>query len=135
MEELIKEAERLYKNIDNIQLMWVKSTKDSYEEGKIFAIGLMHATMNSVSQFLKCLIDRKDNIVDLGEVWHSNKHIPQSNKKIIAIKSCGDTFCGICNVKNGVYRASIASDITSMSSWDDVSKWAYLQDLLPKRGE
>ena len=64
MKAMIKAFERLYKDIDDIQLMWVKSTKDSYEEGKIFAIGLMHATMNSVSQFLKCLIDRKGNIIE-----------------------------------------------------------------------
>ena len=132
MEELIKEAERLYKQIDEIQLDLVKSRLDVCEERKWKAISDIETVMCAVFHFLKCLIDRKDNIVDLGEVWHSNKDIPQSNKKIIAIKSCGDTFCGICNVKNGVYLASIASDITSMSSWDEVAKWAYLEDLLPK---
>lgn len=132
MKELIKEAERLYKQIDEIQLDLVKCRLDVCEKRKWKAISEMETAMCGTQQFLKCLIDRKDNIVDLGEVWHSNKHIPQSNNKIIAIKSCGDTFCGICNVKNGVYLANIASDITSMSSWDDVAKWAYLEDLLPK---
>ena len=132
MKEMFKEAERLYKQIDKAQVHLINARLNNDEEGKKSAISEMETAMCNAMQLLKCFIDRKDNIVDLGEVWHSNKDIPQSNKKIIAIKSCGDTFCGICNVKNGVYLASIASDITSMSSWDDVAKWAYLEDLLPK---
>ena len=132
MEELINEAEGLYLELSRItdSLIYARLHDDN---------DLLHGCRNelenyaqSVMQTFKCLVDSKDNIVDLGEVWHSNKDIPQSNKKIIAIKSCGDTFCGICNVKNGVYLAGIASDITSMSSWDDVAKWAYLEDLLPR---
>ena len=132
MEELIKEAEKLYKNIDETQSHLIKARLDKDRIREHLELIGLETIVFDVKQLLKCIIDRKDNIVDLGEVWPDNKHIPQSNKKIIAIKSCGDTFCGICNVKNGVYLASIASDITSMSSWDDVAKWAYLEDLLPK---
>ena len=122
MEELIKEAEKLYKNIDDIQLMWVKSTKDSYEEGKIFAIGLMHATMNSVSQFLKCLIDRKDNIVDLGEMWHEisepfrkSDMIIYGNNRMQYLHFADEGEC-LNDERNRNY------------------KYAYVDDLMPKGG-
>ena len=130
MEELIKEAEKLYKNIDDIQLMWVKSTKDSYEEGKIFAIGLMHATMNSVSQFLKCLIDRKGNIVDLGEVWHEVNNEPNDESRILIIDDKDDWY----SLNHKGYK-------DNDKHWENVvrafgmTKWAYLKDLLPKGGE
>lgn len=135
MKELIKVAEMLYKQIDEIQLNLVKSRLDVCEERKWGAISEMETAMCNAFQFLKCIIDRKDNIIDLSEVWHSNKDIPQSDKKIIAVTSYGNIFCGICNVENGVYRASIASGMTSMSSWDSISKWAYIDNLLPKGDE
>ena len=130
MKELIKEAESLYNQINEIQLDIVKSRLDVCEARKWKAIYEMETAMCYVFQFLKYIIDRKDNIVDLGEVWHSNKDIPQSDKKIIAVKPY-EIFCGICNVENGVYRANISSGITSMSSWDTISKWAYIDNLLP----
>lgn len=70
MEELIKEAEKLYKQIDKIQLDLLKSRLDVCEEKKWSDIYEMETAMCAVFQFLKCIIDRKDNIVDLGEVWH-----------------------------------------------------------------
>ena len=133
MEELINEAERLYKNIDDIQLKWVSSTKDSDEEGQRFAIGLMHIAMNSVLQFLKCIIDRKDNIVDLGEMWHNNKDIPHKDRKIIAV-ACNEILCGTFMVEAGWYRANINS-VKVLASWESIKKWAYVEDLLPRGGE
>lgn len=131
---MIKAFERLYKDIDDIQLMWVKSTKDSDEEGKRFAIGLMHTTMNSVSQLLKCLIDRKDNIVDLGEVWHTldlNASVPDSNIAYLDI---------IAIVDNKIVRkvnclASLYHWLRNHAVVQGQVKWAYLNDLLPKGGE
>ena len=127
MKELIKEAEKLYKNIDDIQLMWVKSTKDSYEEGKIFAIGLMHATMNSVLQFLKCLIDRKDNIVDLGELIHKTCEVPPKNGKVILINPRPNEKCSSLYV----------SKDKGLETYYKINypMYIYLDDLLPKGGE
>ena len=127
MKALIKALERLYKDIDDIQLMWVKSAKVSNEEGKRFAIGLMHTTMNSVSQHLKCIIDRKDNIVDLGEVWHS---IDVETQK-------GSWFVGQIGEK--AYDTFVAEiEGESMKNWFEgcnIKRWAYIKDLLPKGGE
>lgn len=115
MEELIKEAERLYQQIDKIQLDLIKSRLDESEGQKAKATDEMETAMCAVFQFLKCIIDRKDNIVDLGEVWKDGKKekpIPCSD---IVIRDCCIT-----------------------SNYEDVvgeSQWAYLDDLLPKGGE
>ena len=85
MNKLIEEAEKLYKEIDSIQMIWVASTKDNDEEGKRHAIGRMSVAMCNAMQLLKYLIERKDNIVDLSEVWHDNNAIPDKNRKIIAV--------------------------------------------------
>ena len=68
MKELIKEAEKLYEEIDTIQMLWVASTKDNDEEGIRYAIGRMSVAMCSAMQLLKCFIERKDNIVDLSKI-------------------------------------------------------------------
>lgn len=115
MKELIEEAENLYKEIDSIQMIWVASTKDNDEEGIRYAIGRMSVAMCSAMQLLKCFIERKDNIVDLGEVWkdgNKEKPIPYSP---IVVKDC----CIVSGNDDDV----------------DDSQWAYLEDLLPKGGE
>lgn len=133
MEELIKEAESLYQQIDKIQLDLVKSRLDVCEEQKWKAISEMETAMCAVFQFLKCIIDRKDNIVDLGEVWHSNKDIPHKDRKIIAV-ACNEILCGTFMVEAGWYRANINS-VKVLASWKSIKKWAYIDDLLPKGGE
>ncbi len=64
IEELIKEAERLYKYIDKTQVDLISSRLVGNEEKKQAAINHMETLMCSTLQFLKCLIDRKDNIVE-----------------------------------------------------------------------
>ena len=115
MEELIKEAERLYKQIDEIQLDLIKSRLDESEGQKAKATDEMETVMCEVFQFLKFIIDRKDNIVDLGEVWkdgNKEKPIPYSP---IVVKDC----CIVSGNDDDV----------------DDSQWAYLEDLLPKGGD
>ena len=71
MKELIEEAERLYKKIDKAQVHLINARLKNDEEGKKSAISEMEMAMCNVMQLLKCFIDRKDNIVDLSEVWHN----------------------------------------------------------------
>ena len=71
MKELIEEAESLYKQIDKAQVHLINARLQKDEEGKKSAISEMETAMCDVSRLLKCLIDRKDNIVDLSEVWHN----------------------------------------------------------------
>lgn len=134
MEELIKEAEKLYEEIDTIQMLWVASTKDNDEEGIRYAIGRMSVAMCSAMQLLKCFIERKDNIVDLGEVWHTldlNASVPDSNIAYLEI---------IAIVDNKIIRrvnclASLYHWLKTHAVVQGQVKWAYIEDLLPKGGK
>ena len=67
MEELINVAEELYKQIDKAQVHLINARLNNDEEGKKSAISEMETAMCDASRLLKCLIERKDNIVDLSE--------------------------------------------------------------------
>ena len=115
MKELIKEAESLYKQIDKAQVHLINARLQKDEKGKESAISEMETAMCNAMQLLKCFIDRKDNIVDLTEVWKDGK----KEKPI----PCSDIVIRDCCITSG---------------YDDVvdeSQWAYLDDLLPKGGE
>ena len=130
MEELIKEAEMLYKQIDKIQLDLVKSRLDVCEEQKWKTISEMETAMCAVFQFLKCILERKDNIVDLGEVWHT-----------LDLKSKHDVDIAyldiVVTVDNEILKE--IPTLNSLCNWlryNPVSqgriKWAFWKDLLPK---
>lgn len=72
MNELIKEAEKLYKKIDKVQLHLVNSRLNNDDEGNKSAISEMETAMCDVMQLLKCFIDRKDK-----EQKHDNVNHPK----------------------------------------------------------
>lgn len=128
MEELIKEAEGLYLELSRIteSLMFAR-LHDDYD--------LLHGCRNelenfalSVMQTLKCLVDRKDNIVDLGEVWHGVEEEPDRTQDIL-----------IDSYTVGYYVPTTIS--FSDEKWSHcisnyaIKRWAYVKDLLPKGGE
>ena len=123
MKILIEEAERLRRQIDEAQVHLINARLQKDEEGKKSAISEMETTMCNAMQLLKCLIERKDNIVDLSEVWHDitepadrNGHVLLSNHpKYIEMASQGQKIWGESICKG--------------------AKYAYLKDLLPKGGE
>ena len=131
MKELIEVAEELYKQIDKAQVHLVNARLQSDEEGKKSAISEMETAMCDVSRLLKCFIDRKDNIVDLGEVWHTldlNASVPDSNIAYLDI---------IAIVDNKIVRrlnclASLYHWLRNHAVVQGQVKWAYLKDLLPK---
>ena len=133
MKELIEEAEELCKQIDKAQVHLINARLQKDEEGKKSAISEMETAMCDASRLLKCFIERKDNIVDLGEIWHNNKDIPHKDRKIIAV-SCNEILCGTFMVEAGWYRANINS-VKVLASWESIKKWAYVEDLLPRGGE
>lgn len=124
MKELIKVAEGLYWQIDKViwNLIVTRTNKD--DEGKKKAISDMETAMCGTQQFLKCIIERKDNIVDLSEVWHDINIVPSNNKGIIYLTKKG---------KIGVIKA------IKSNNWDwyvaykySIIRWAYVDDLLLK---
>ena len=58
MNELIKEAEKLYEKIDKAQVHLVNARLNNDEEGKKSAISEMETAMCDAMQFLKYFIDR-----------------------------------------------------------------------------
>lgn len=133
MEELIKEAENLYNQIDRIQLDLIKSRLDESEGQKAKATDEMETAMCNAFQLLKCIFERKDNIVDLGEVWHT-----------LDLKSKHDVDIAYLDIVVTVDN-EILKEITTLNSlcnwlrYNPVSqgriKWAFWKDLLPKGGE
>ena len=124
MNELIKESESLYKQIDKAQVHLINARLQKDEEGKKSAISEMETAMCDVSRLLKCLIDRKDNIVDLSELWHDITEEPKLDS----------WFLGQIGKRSyDTYIAAIEGE--RMRNWFDgcnIKRWAYIDDLLPK---
>ena len=133
MKELINVAEELYKQIDKAQVHLINARLNNDEEGKKSAISEMETAMCNTMQLLKCFIERKDNIVDLSEVWHT-----------LDLKSKYDVDIAYLDIV-AIVDNEILRDITTLNSlcnWlrynsvvEGQVKWAYLKDLLPKGGE
>ena len=70
MNELIKEAEKLYEKIDKAQVHLINARLNNDEEDKKSAISEMETSMCNAMQLLKCLIDRKDKEQKTDNVNH-----------------------------------------------------------------
>ena len=127
MNKLIEEAESLYKKIDKAQVHLINARLSNDEEDKKSAIKEMETAMCNASQLLKYFIDRKDNIVDLGEVWHDITEEPK----------IGAWFVG--QIGETAYDTFISSiQGKRMSNWlagCNIKRWSYIDDLLPKGGK
>ena len=126
MNKLIEVAEELYKQIDKAQVHLINAQLQKDDEGKKSAISEMETAMCNAMQLLKCFIDRKDNIVDLGEIWHNTDE--ESKEGWIVLQNKYDETDFII----------MELECTLQESWfnmNTIGRWAYLFDLLPKRGE
>ena len=127
MNKLIEEAEELYKQIDKAQVHLINARLSNDEEGKKSAISEMETATCNAMQLLKCFIDRKDNIIDLSEIWHDITEEPK----------LGAWFVG--QIRETAYDTFISAiQGKRMSNWFDgcnIKRWAYIDDLLPKGGE
>lgn len=128
MNKLIKEAENLYKQIDNAQVHLINARLQKDEEGKKSAISEMETAMCNTMQLLKCFIDRKDNIVDLSEVWQ--KYNPKQ-------EICGDIIA--CHKDNLIFNVHSQNEIDILlrhnRHLEGKIYFAFVKDLLPKGGE
>lgn len=121
MDEIIKSAERLCKRIENklADLSVTRVTDDFINEAKV--IISMENTMDEMLSFLRSFIIRRDNIIDLTELWHNNSEEPEDNSLIIYESIYGD------------YLQKRYTQV--YSSMKCIKRWAYIKDLLPKGGK
>ena len=133
MKELIKEAEKLYKQIDKTQVQLINARLNNDEKGKESAISEMETAMCDVSRLLKCFIDRKGNIVDLSEAWHDTTEKPDGGK-VVLIDTC-DGYIARTLASRSDEKWRCLAGIEKWRSFVDiyiVKRWAYIDDLLPK---
>ena len=129
--ELIDDAIYLHNNIDSITNDIVHARLNNDEEANKKAISRMETAMCGTQQFLKCIIDRRENIVDLSEIWHEISVEPEYDDKRLVFE-CKDGFISYCSTKSQAVKC--------WGIWERVSlgatvRWAYVEDLLPKGGE
>ena len=128
MNKLIEEAENLYKQIDKAQVHLVNARLNNDEEGKKSAISEMETAMCNASQLLECFIERKDNLVDLGEVFHNAAGNPDMRRDLLYESPFGGygvlKTLPLCDEKWSHFKRVYK-----------IRRWAYLDDLLPKGGE
>ena len=128
MKELIEIAENLCKDIDKAQVHLINARLQKDEEGKESAITEIETAMCDASRLLKCFIDRKDNIVDLSEVWQK-----YNSKQEI----CGDIIARYKdNILVGVHnQCDIDIFLRHNRHLEGKVYFAFVKDLLPKGGE
>ena len=124
MKILIEEADRLRRQIDKAQVHLINARLQKDEEGKKSAISEMETTMCNAIQLLTCLVERKDNIVDLSDVWRDITEEPKIGAWFVGQigETAYDTFVSAIQGKR-------------MIEWFDgcnIKRWAYINDLLPK---
>lgn len=128
MNKLIEEAENLYKQIDKAQVHLINARLSNDEEGKKSAISEMETAMCNAMQLLKCFIDRKDNIVDLGEMFHDAAENPDMRRDLLYESPFGGygvlDMLPLCDEEWSHFKRVYK-----------IRRWAYLDDLLPKGGE
>ena len=128
MNKLVEVAEELYKQIDKAQVHLINARLQKDEEGKKSAISEMETAMCNAMQRLTCFIDRKDNIVDLSEVFHNATETPDMRVDLLYESPFGGY--GVLNT-----LPLCDEEWSLFKSIYKIKRWAYLDDLLPKGGE
>ena len=128
MNKLIEEAENLYKQIDKAQVHLINARLSNDEQDKKSAIPEMETAMCNTMQLLKCFIERKDNIVDLSEVFHNAAEKPDMRRDLLYESPFGR--CGVLNM-----LPLCDEEWSYFKRVYKIRRWAYVDDLLPKGGE
>lgn len=126
MNKLIEEAESLCRQIDKVQVHLINARLQKDEEGNKSAISEMETAMCNAMQLLTCLVERKDNIVDLREVWHNIEE--EAKEGWIIGQNKYDEY----DIFVGELETILPKTWFYMNN---IGRWAYIKDLLPKGGE
>ena len=128
MNKLIEEAENIYRQIDKAQVHLINARLSNDEEGKKSAISEMETTMCNAMQLLTCLVEHKDNIVDLSEVWH--KYNPkQEICDVVLVRYKDEILIGVHD------QCNIDMFLRHNERLKEKIYFAFVKDLLSKGGE
>ena len=126
MNELIKEAEKLYDKIGDAQVHLINARLNNDEEDKKSSISEIETAMCNAMQLLKCFIERNDNIVDLREVWHNVDE--EAKEGWIIGQNEYDEY--------DIFVGELETILPKKWFYiNNIGRWAYVKDLLPKGGE
>lgn len=109
MNELIKEAEKLYEKIDNAQAHLINARLNNDEEGKKSAVSEMETAMCDAMQLLKCFIERKDKEQKTDNVNHPS-HYNSHPSGIECIEIARHHNFNIGNTIKYLWRAGLKSE-------------------------
>ena len=109
MKELIKEAEKLHKQIDKAQVHLIKARLNNDEEDKKSAISEIETAMCNAMQLLKCFIDRKDKEQKADSVNHP-AHYNSHPSGIECIEIARHHNFNIGNSMKYLWRAGLKSE-------------------------
>ena len=106
--------------------VWSNGADKAYP---ISYVGQGH-TDGVLDTYVSIVVD-DDNLVDLAKIWHDASEEPEDDcKEILYQDKCGAWFFAL------KYDIVVVLEI----NWEDfaaenISRWAYISDLLPKGGE
>ena len=109
MNELIKEAEKLYEKIDKAQVHLINARLNNDEEGNKSAISELETAMCDAMQLLKCFIDRKDKEQKSDSVNHP-AHYNSHPSGIECIEIARHHNFNIGNTIKYLWRAGLKSE-------------------------
>ena len=135
MNKLIELSEELYKQIDKAQVHLIDARLNNNEEENKLAISEMETAMCNAMQLLKYFIDRKDNIVDLSDVWKNSNHIPHTGKKVVVVNNDGRFISGYLFIHKHAFTVEVNSFYTETSDIGSLCRWASIKDVFPKGGK
>ena len=135
MNELIKEAEKIYKQIDKAQVHLINARLNNNEEENKLAISEIETAMCDAMQLLKCFIDRNDKEQKADNVNHP-AHYNSHPSGIECIEIARHHNFNIGNSIKYLWRAGLKSE-EGMEDTDkqieDLNKaiW-YIQDEIKR---
>ena len=135
MNQLIKEAESLYKQIDKAQVHLINARLNNDEEGKKSAITEMETAMCNAMQLLKCFIDCNDKEQKTDNVNHP-AHYNSHPSGIECIEIARHHNFNIGNTIKYLWRAGLKSEEGMEDAYkqvEDLNKaiW-YIQDEIKR---
>ena len=102
-----------------------ESTVKVWSNGADKAFTISHVgqghTDGVLDTYVSIVVDDDRNLVDLSKIWHDASEIPEEYP-ILCLDKFGDLL---------IYEYGYPECV----EFNDISKWAYVKDLLPKGGK